>query len=306
MNSIFKALTKDSTPTMTVLALNDYNGAKAGAIEPANNGNSGAHRNDDEVLQSEKLEKLEEGCVKQAGVRPVRIAAASAFLCSTNGLSYAADQYRIVRTKIVQALHKPFRLVITSPGAGDGKTITALNMAVAMALKGEGRTLLIDADLRGARVHQLLEVPISPGLGEVLEGTSQLEEAMFEVEQLPGLHVLPAGKPESNPTELLDSSRWRALAEKARQLFAHVIVDSPPVELVADFDLIAAVCDGVALVVRPDHTDRSLCLAAIQKLRPKLTGVLINAAPDWFLWKKSSYHNYYHYHQGHKKGEQAE
>ena len=89
-------------------------------------------------------------------------------------------------------------------------------------------------------------------------------------------------------------------------MFAHVIVDSPPIELVADFDLIAAVCDGVALVVRPDHTDRSLCLAAIQKLKPKLTGVLVNAARDWFLWKKSSYHNYYHYRQERKKGEHAE
>jgi capsular exopolysaccharide synthesis family protein len=306
MNSIFKALAKNSTPTMTVLALNDHHCAEAGLAEPAQNGNSGAHAIDDGALQSEKLGKLEEGCVKQARVRPVRIAAASAILCPTDGLSYAAEQYRIVRTKLVQALHKPFRLVITSPGAGDGKTITALNMAAAMALKGEGRTLLIDGDLRGARVHRLLEVPISPGLAEVLEGTCRLEKAMFAVEQLPNLHVLPAGKPESNPTELLDSSRWRALAEKAQQLFAHVIVDSPPVELVADFDLIAAVCDGVALVVRPDHTDRSLCLAAIKKLGPKLTGVLINAAPDWFLWKKSAYHRYYHYHQEHKKGEQAE
>jgi capsular exopolysaccharide synthesis family protein len=306
MISIFKDVTRNSAPTMTGFALNDHHSAKAGLAESTQNGNSGGHRIDDRAFQPEKLEKLEEGCVRPVRVRPVRITAASVLLCPTEGPSYAAEQYRIVRTKIIQAFHKSFRLVITSPGAGDGKTITALNMAVAMALKAEGRTLLIDADLRGARVHRLLEVPIGPGLADVLEGTCRLEEAMFSVEQLPCLHVLPAGKPETNPTELLDSSRWRALAEKVQQSFAHVIVDSPPVELVADFDLIAAVCDGVALVVRPDHTDRSLCLAAIQKLRPKLTGVLINAAPDWFLWKKNSYHSYYHYHQEHKKGEQAE
>lgn len=305
MISIFKAVTK-STPTMTGFGPNDHHFAKAELAESAQNGNSGAHGIDGQASQLGQFEKVKEGCVKPVAVRPVRITAASALLCPTDGLLYAAEQYRIVRTKIAQALHRPFRLVITSPGAADGKTITALNMAAAMALNGEGRTLLIDADLRGARVHQLLEVPISPGLAEVLEGTCRLEEAMFAVEQLPNLHVLPAGKPKSNPTELLDSSRWRALAEKVHQLFAHVIVDSPPIELVADFDLIAAVCDGVALVVRPDHTDRSLCLAAIQKLRPKLTGVLINAAPDWFLWKKSSYHSYYHYHQGHKKAEPGE
>jgi len=236
-----------------------------------------------------------------APLREVRLASFSALLSPTDAMSYAAEQYRIARTKIFQAVEKPFRLVITSPGVGDGKTVTALNVAAALALKSEERTLLIDADLRGARVHRLLEVAGEPGLADVLAGECRMEEAMFAVEQLPSLHVLVAGRPEVNPTELLDSSRWRGLAKDVLRTFSHVIVDSPPAEFVADFDLIAAVCDAVVLVVRPDHTDRTQCLAAIQKLRPKLAGVLINAASDWFFWKQTKHKHYYYYRKDEKE-----
>lgn len=235
----------------------------------------------------------------RARVLPVRISVAAALLSPEGGQSYAAEQYRIIRTKITQRLSKPFQLVVTSPGIGDGKTVTSVNLAVALALKGEGPTLLIDADLRRTGVHRRLQTPQGPGLTEVLAGKCCLQEAVFRAEQLPALHVLPSGEPEGNPAELLDSSRWRALGETVRHQFQHVVVDSPPVEILADYDLIAAVCDGVLLVVRPDHTDRALCLAALAKVRPKLTGVLINAAEEWFLWRKPPHHYYSYYeHNG--------
>jgi capsular exopolysaccharide synthesis family protein len=230
-------------------------------------------------------------------VRAARLSAWSPLLSPGDSLSYAAEQYRIVRTKIVQLLDKPFRLVITSPSIGDGKTLTAVNLATAMALKNEGRTLLIDADLRRSNVHTRLDVPLGPGLAEVLSGACPLEEAIFQVQDVPRLHVLTAGQPQGNPTELLDSSRWRALAEMVRHDFAQVIVDCPPVEVVADYDLIAAACDGVTLVVRPDHTDRTRCLAAMSKIGPRLTGVLINDACEWFLWKPV--HSGYYYYRKH-------
>jgi protein-tyrosine kinase len=219
----------------------------------------------------------------------------SALMSSKEGLAYASEEYRMLRTRIAQLARKPFQLAITSPSIGDGKTVTAINLAIAMALRSEERALLIDADLRRAGIHRMLRVPNEPGLADVLEGSCRLEDAVFEVEELPGLYVLPAGVPRANPTEVLDSARWRDLAELLRQRFAQIIIDCPPVELVADYDLIATVCNGAVLVVRPDHTNRTLSLAAIEKLKPKLTGVVINAAPEWFLWKRPSHHGYYYY-----------
>jgi capsular exopolysaccharide synthesis family protein len=201
----------------------------------------------------------------------------------------------------LQLQRTPFQLVITSPSIGDGKTLTAVNLATALALRSEDRTLLIDADLRRAGVHKMLQVPNEPGLADVLRGTCRLDEAIFAVDKLPGLHVLPAGEPCGNPTELLDSEPWRDLAETVRQRFAHTIVDCPPVEVVADYDLIAAVCNSAILVLRPDHSDRTLSLRAIEKLKPKLTGVIINAAPEWFLWRQPVHHGYYYYKRETKK-----
>lgn len=214
---------------------------------------------------------------------------------SSNGTAYAGEQYRIARTRIVQRLSKPFVLVISSPGVGDGKTLTAQNLAVALALRGEERTLLLDGDLRKGAVHGRLGIAPQPGLAEVLLGACGWEQAMVRLEKPPQMYVLPAGEPKRNPSELLSLSGWPELAGKLRKHFDYVIVDSPPVSLLADFDLIAAVCDGVVLVVRPNHTDRSLCQAAFHKVRPKLTGVLINAAEEWFLWKKGPRRYYDHY-----------
>jgi capsular exopolysaccharide synthesis family protein len=212
----------------------------------------------------------------------------------------AAEQYRIIRTRIFHQLPGSSITVIASPGMGDGKTVTAVNLAAALAHKSEDRVLLIDADLRLSKVHERLGVPKTPGLAEVLSGACTLEDAMLRVEQMPNFYILPAGEAEVNPTELLDSSNWRALLARLREEFQRTIVDSPPVEAVADYDLIASSCDGVVLVVRPDHTSRPLLTRALTKVKSKLIGVLINDVEDWFLWKRGS--SSYYYYQGGAQG----
>jgi protein-tyrosine kinase len=205
---------------------------------------------------------------------------------------YAAEQYRILRTRIIQHPAKPAVLVVSSPGIGDGKTVTATNLAAAFALNSEEEILLIDADLRCSAVHRYLRAPKTPGLAEVLAGTAQFEEAAFRVGQIPSLCVLPAGDAGASATELLGSSRWPALIQSVRKHFRRVIVDCPPVEAVADYDLIAAVCDAVLLVIRPDTTNRMLLLRAVAKTKPKSLGVVINGAADRALPKQylSRYH----------------
>lgn len=177
---------------------------------------------------------------------------------------------------------------------GDGKTVTAVNLAAALAHKSEDKVILIDADLRLSKVHERLGISKTPGLAEVLSGACTLEEAMLQVEQLPNFFILPAGHAVANPSELLDSSNWRALLARLREEFRRTVIDSPPVEAVADYDLIASNCDGVVLVVRPDHTSRPLLARALTKVKAKLIGVLINDVDDWFLWRRGS-PTYYYY-----------
>jgi capsular exopolysaccharide synthesis family protein len=212
----------------------------------------------------------------------------------------AIEQYRFVRTGIMHHPSAPAAIAVSSPGIGDGKTVTAINLAGSFAQSGDEEILLIDGDLRCSAVHEYLRVPRSPGLGEVLAGKCSLADAIFRVAQLPGLCVLPAGTLEGNPTELLGSARWPSLVKSFRQHFHRLIVDCPPTEAVADFELLAAGCDGVLLVVRPDHTNRVLCWRAIGKTREKLLGTVMNCTTDKQLMKE--YMSHYYARQEEKRG----
>jgi Mrp family chromosome partitioning ATPase len=133
-----------------------------------------------------------------------------------------------------------------------------------------------------------------------IEGECALEDALIRTEQFPNLYVLPAGKPQGNPAELLDSARWRELCATVRESFRFVVIDTAPVASVTDFDLVEAVCDGVVLVARPDHSNRTLCLKALEKIpREKLVGILLNCMEDW--WLQPSHGSYYYYALSSKK-----
>jgi capsular exopolysaccharide synthesis family protein len=206
-----------------------------------------------------------------------------------------SEQYRILRTKIVQHPKQPHLMVVSSPAPGDGKSVSAINTAGALSLKSEGQVLLVDADLRKSAIHTQLGLPESPGLAEVLRGACTLEEALVHAQDFPNLFVLSGGTAVENPVELLDSEAWRALCAKLRSMFRYVVVDSPPVGAVADYDLIQAACDGVILVIRPDHTDRRLCRKSLDNIpKAKFLGVLLNCVPDWKPARHSGTDYYYH------------
>ena len=230
-----------------------------------------------------------------AGIRTVSIqlSADSPVLPFDAEHQRAGEQYRMARTKLLHHPRQPRLVVISSAGSGDGKTVTAINLAGAMALKSEAEILLVDGDLRRSQIAPLLGISNTPGLAAVLGGRCQLEDAIVTLEQFPNLYVLPGGTPMANPTELLDSSRWLALCASVRQRFKYVIFDAPPIAAVADYDLIQAHCDGVVLVVRPDHTDRRRCMEALELVpKERLIGVVMNCVRDWFLWKTQDYYAY--------------
>ncbi len=203
--------------------------------------------------------------------------------------SKGSQQYRMVRTKIAQHPSQPRVLTISSPGKDDGRTVTAMNIAGALALKEDVRVLLVDADFRYSRCGQWLEVRNCPGLTDVLSGKASLEEAIVQVEQFPNLHFLAAGEDGTNAAELLDSPQARTLFSYFREEFAFTIVDGPPVGSLADYDILQAMSDGVLVVVRPDHTKRSLYNQAMEAVaREKLLGVLLNDIKPWFLWRSEA------------------
>jgi capsular exopolysaccharide synthesis family protein len=228
----------------------------------------------------------------RAAYRTVKVQVpASAPLLPFEGTdSNASQQYKMVRTKIAQHPNQPRILTISSPGQGDGRTVNAVNIAAALALKEDARVLLVDADFRHSCCGQWLGVRDSPGLTDVLAGKTPLEEAVVQVEQCPNLHFLPVGDAATNAAELLDSPQANALFSFLRSEFAFTIIDGPPVGSVADYDILQALCDGVLIVVRPDHTKRSLYSQALEAVsKEKLLGVLLTEMKPWLTWRPEVY-----------------
>lgn len=205
----------------------------------------------------------------------------------------AAEQYRIIRTKLLHHPKKPRLILISSACSGDGKTVTSINIAASLALKEELSVLLVDTDLRRPRVAEALGIPVSPGLTEVLSGKLPLSGALLKAEQFPNLSILPSGASGDNPAELLDSDRFRAFIEEARARFSIVIFDATPVATVADYELLQHVCEGVLIVIRPEHTERARCAKGLELVpKEKLLGVILNCVQDWWLWKTPAYDYY--------------
>jgi len=214
--------------------------------------------------------------------------------------SAATEQYRIIRTRILQHDRKTKLLLISSAGAGDGKTVSAINIASILGLR-DANVLLIDADLRRSSVAKVLGIPNSPGLGDVLSGRCPLEKAVVRAEQHPNLYILTAGHRTSNPAELLDSPQWKVFCSMVREHFDFVVFDAPPIAAVADYELLQAVSDSVIVVVRPDHTEKSMCMRAIGLVpEEKLLGVVVNCAFKWFLSDSHHPYDYYGANNGRK------
>ena len=194
--------------------------------------------------------------------------------------SVAAEAYRTLRANLqFTSLDREVRtILVTSAGEGDGKTTVVANLGVALAESGK-RVLLVDADLRRPGVHRLFDLPLTPGLSNLLlEEEPDLAPVATAV---PGLFVLPAGDPPPNPGEFVASARLTRLLGRARANFDYVLIDTPPVSLVADAAVLAPATDGVLLVVSAGRTKRDLARRAKEQLDnvgAHLLGVVLNNA----------------------------
>ncbi|MBI2870609.1 MAG: CpsD/CapB family tyrosine-protein kinase [Candidatus Omnitrophica bacterium] len=173
----------------------------------------------------------------------------------TQPSSPAAEEYRILRTTLSRlGAKKPLKTVmITSAGAQEGKTLTSVNLAVAMAQGTGQRILLADCDLRRGRVHELLGVEPDEGLGDVLLNGTDLSAALYDT-SVENLTVLPCGRYPANPAELLGSQKMNGLIAQLKLQFSLCIFDTPPALALTDAAVLASQADGVILVVQAGKT----------------------------------------------------
>ena len=191
----------------------------------------------------------------------------------------AADRYRALRYNI-EALRSDAGLpivAVTSPDAGDGKTLTTLNLAGAFAQAEGARVLVIDADLRRPSVSKYLGLDARlPGLSRALRHPDvDLERLAHRVDAF-NLWVVPAGPPEASPGELLSSPALGSLMQQARRTCDCVLIDTPPA-LLPDCRLIGRLADGFLVIVTAHKTPRRLLAQALEELDPsKVIGLVLN------------------------------
>jgi capsular exopolysaccharide synthesis family protein len=174
--------------------------------------------------------------------------------------SSVAEQYRILRTNI-QAISgsKPLKAItITSSIHSEGKTITAINLAVSMAQDlGKKDILLVDADLRRARISKYLGFNSELGLADLITNGSNVDDALINI-GINNLTILPAGKIPHNPAELLGSAKMKNLISLLKSKYDYIIFDTPPVISVTDAGLLGAQTDGVIMVVQAERTQKGV------------------------------------------------
>jgi len=195
-----------------------------------------------------------------------------------NDSARGTEEYRTLRSRLYHIREKmPLKkLLVTSALPKEGKSFTAANLAQVMVRQHGRRALLIDADLRGPRLHLMLGTPQGPGLAEYLLGKAD-ESSVIQRGPMEGMFFMPAGESIEDPAELVASSRLKILLQRVEPAFDWIIIDSPPVIPVSDASVLSKACDGVLMVVRSASTPSDMARKARMEFPDQmLVGVVLN------------------------------
>lgn len=213
--------------------------------------------------------------------------------------SFAAEQYQGLRITVerLRALRDVRVVAVTSPAAGDGKTVTAINLAGALGHGSKTRVLLVDADLRRPSVAARLGMDGQETRGlvdAVCDAKMQMQDVTRRVNGY-SLAVVPAGSVEAPIHEILRSDRLEGMLQEARQRYDFIVLDTPPLLPVFDAALLSRLVDGVIVVVAANRTPRKLVGEALNVLDPsKVLGIVFNGdARPLFGYYDSSYRRYF-------------
>jgi capsular exopolysaccharide synthesis family protein len=218
--------------------------------------------------------------------------------------STASEAFRGLRTNILfsSADHPPQVILVSSPGPGDGKTLSSINLAITMAQYGS-KVLLLDGDLRRPRIHKVFGLSRDNGVSNVLAGSVDQNAAVIQSTDIPNLSVITSGPVPPNPSELLGSKRMTKFLDMLRERYDRIIIDCTPVTAVTDASVLASFVDGVVLILRANESTKEVARSALESLdrvQAKVLGVVLNAVD---LSKESSYYyHYYYYYYGEDGG----
>lgn len=200
-------------------------------------------------------------------------------ILSKNSGFAVREAYKTLRTNLHFTLRSNSckKFCITSGKAGEGKSITLLNLAISFAESGQ-KVLLIDADLRRPAVARLLVEKATPGLSNVLAELADVDEAVRR-EVYPNLDILFSGDIPPNPSELLGSDSFEKLIDKLSARYDYILVDTPPVNVVTDACIVAKLLDGVLILTRQEKSTRESVKQAVDSLQlvgAKILGFVLN------------------------------
>ena len=206
------------------------------------------------------------------------------------------EEYRSLRTHV---LHKSQRqklqsIVVASVNPGEGKSITALNLAWLLAQTDGVKALVIDSDLRMPSLADYVGIEVEKGLSHVLAGDSTLTEAIVKL-QPSGLHILPGGDPRKDVAELISGPKFKEILREAREMFDYIIIDAPPLGVFTDATVLINHADGAMLVIRANKTRYSSIERTLEPIpRERFLGVVLNQSED--VIKETEYnYGYYNY-----------
>lgn len=217
-----------------------------------------------------------------------------------NPKSSATEQFRKLRTSIMEHSdsNPPRCILITSSVSGEGKTVTAVNLAISLAQGVHEHVLLMDADLRKPVLHKCLGLNPVSGLSDYLTSDIELSDILVKT-PVPKLTLLPAGPASDKPSELFSSVKMRNLIMEVRSRYEdrYIIIDSTPIMATSEPDILSRQVDGVILVVKAGKTPREVIQRSLLNLdRNKILGVVFNDVDFPTSGYRYGYHPYYSYY----------
>ncbi len=230
--------------------------------------------------------------------------------------SGSAEAFRALRTSLMLSspVAPPQVILVTSAVMQEGKSFISINLAVVLAQTGQ-QVLLVDADMRRPAINKYIGIAMNQGLSSCLAGTENADEMIVEIDEIPGLHVLPAGRMPPYPSEMLASEALTTLMQGWRERFRYIVIDTPPVLAVTDAVVGARVANAVILVARSEKTRRQTLTRArdlLSKARVHIAGVVVNDLSfdsveyrQYYGYYGKNHQGYYHYGNASGNGDKS-
>jgi capsular exopolysaccharide synthesis family protein len=221
------------------------------------------------------------------------------YIAHVDGNSPISEAYRSIRTFILLSTggNPPRVIMVTSPIRSEGKTTTSLNTAISLT-KSNSKVVIIDADMRRPKLHNIFSVENIAGLSTFLSGNINFGEHLIKKTYVENLDLISSGPIPPNPAELLSSSRFQELIYNLYSIYNFIIIDTPPVIGISDPLIISSYTDGVILVIRSGMTDKNAVKEArrlLLSINAKILGVVLNSIDEAYI-RYSHYYNYYKYY----------